>query len=32
MTTAERAMRADTEQDNVADVVGAPQTGTRRQS
>src|SRR5215213_4784427 len=29
---AERAMRADAEQDDVADVVGAPQTGTSRQS
>ena len=29
---AERAMRADAEQDNVADVVGVPQTGTSRQS
>jgi len=25
-------MRADAEQDSVADVVGAPQTGTSRQS
>ena len=32
MTTAEHAMRADAEQDNVADVVGVPQTGTSRQS
>jgi glutamate synthase domain-containing protein 3 len=32
MATAEHAMRADAEQDNVADVVGAPQTGTSRQS
>ena len=32
MAHAERAMRADAEQDNVADVVGAPQTGTSRQS
>jgi len=32
MATAERAMRADAEQDSVADVVGAPQTGTSRQS
>ena len=32
MGTAELAMRADAEQDNVADVVGAPQTGTSRQS
>jgi len=31
MTTAERDA-ADAEQDNVADVVGAPQTGTRPQS
>ena len=32
MARAERAMRADAEQDSVADVVGAPQTGTSRQS
>jgi glutamate synthase domain-containing protein 3 len=32
MVTAEHAMRADAEQDSVADVVGAPQTGTSRQS
>src|SRR5215218_3670800 len=32
MARAEHAMRADAEQDNVADVVGAPQTGTSRQS
>ena len=32
MAHAERAMRADAEQDSVADVVGAPQTGTSRQS
>jgi glutamate synthase domain-containing protein 2/glutamate synthase domain-containing protein 1/glutamate synthase domain-containing protein 3 len=32
MPTAELAMRADAEQDSVADVVGAPQTGTSRQS
>ena len=32
MTKAEHAMRADAEQDSVADVVGAPQTGTSRQS
>jgi glutamate synthase domain-containing protein 2/glutamate synthase domain-containing protein 3 len=32
MAKAEQAMRADAEQDNVADVVGAPQTGTSRQS
>ena len=31
MTTAERDA-AGAEQDNVTDVVGAPQTGTRRQS
>jgi glutamate synthase domain-containing protein 3 len=32
MATAEHAMRADAEQSEVADVVGAPQTGTSRQS
>jgi hypothetical protein len=32
ITTAERAMRADAEQDDVADVVSEPQTRTRRQS
>jgi glutamate synthase domain-containing protein 2/glutamate synthase domain-containing protein 1/glutamate synthase domain-containing protein 3 len=32
MAKAEHAMRADAEQDSVADVVGAPQTGTSRQS
>jgi glutamate synthase domain-containing protein 2/glutamate synthase domain-containing protein 1/glutamate synthase domain-containing protein 3 len=32
MAEAERAMRADAEQDAVADVVGMPQTGTGRQS
>jgi glutamate synthase domain-containing protein 3 len=32
MAAAEHAMRADAQQDHVADVVGAPQTGTSRQS
>jgi hypothetical protein len=32
ITTAERAMRADAEQDDVADVISGPQTRTRRQS
>ena len=32
MAAVEHAMRADAEQDEVADVVGAPQTGTSRQS
>jgi glutamate synthase domain-containing protein 3 len=32
MAKAEHAMRADAEQDSVADVVGVPQTGTSTQS
>jgi glutamate synthase domain-containing protein 3 len=32
MAAAEQALRADDERDAVADVVGAPQTGTSRQS